>query len=274
MEELGILENGRLTAKAGDTALFGLAADRASAATTARINVGHSGARLKTATGLKLRADHGVAIDAVWDDSDCPVADSLGFYRVQTLVNSKEEYLRRPDRARCFSDETIAALKDAAIHAPTVQIMAADGLSPRAIEANLGEMYALVTRECARLGYDVGTPIFVKYGRVATMDKISTALGARVTLLFVGERPGLGTDESMSCYMGYECSALKPESQRNVVSNIHRRGLPVTDAAGQVVSLVGEMLAHCASGVDLNRLLRGAVFGAANAAGGLDSTHP
>jgi ethanolamine ammonia-lyase small subunit len=54
--------------------------------------------------------------------------------------------------------------------------------------------------------------------------------------------------------MGYECSENKPESQRNVVSNIHRAGLPVADAVTQIFALIGQMLEYGTSGVTLNRL--------------------
>ncbi|MDR3314795.1 MAG: ethanolamine ammonia-lyase subunit EutC [Oscillospiraceae bacterium] len=257
MEELGILQNGRLTGRAGDPGIFGRSAAQAKKVTSARVGVGRAGARMRTATNLQLRADHSVAMDAVWNDSDCPCVDPLGFYRIRSLVASKEEYIRRPDRARCFTPEALEALYAHAAFAPDVQVIAADGLSPRAIEANIEEMFALVRTACAERGYTFGTPVFVKYGRVATMDKIADALQAKVTLLFVGERPGLATNESMSCYMAYESSAAKPESQRNVVSNIHRAGLPVAAAAAQIMALVEQMFAYETSGVALNHILRG-----------------
>jgi len=268
MEELGILENGRLTDRAGDTSLFGLPKAAAQRYTSARINVGHTGARMKTHTYIKLRADHAIAMDAVWDDGNCEEADKLGFIRVQTLVTSKEEYIRRPDRARRFSAETIDYIKKTAIMKPQIQILAADGLSPRAIDANIAEIYRLVTDMCHEQGYTLGTPFFIKYGRVAAMDKISEAIGAQITLLFVGERPGLATDESMSCYMAYEASSAKPESQRNVVSNIHRGGLSNKTAAMHIMTLIKHMLIHETSGVELNMLTGGGEGSAARLAGG------
>ena len=36
-------------------------------------------------------------------------------------------------------------------------------------------------------GYTIGTPIFVKHGRVATMDIISEALNAKVTVILIGK---------------------------------------------------------------------------------------
>ena len=66
--------------------------------TNARLGVGRAGDRYKTETLLKFRADHAIAQDAVWTDIDETLIDEMGFYKVQTLVQNKEEYVRRPDR--------------------------------------------------------------------------------------------------------------------------------------------------------------------------------
>lgn len=169
--------------------------------TNARLGVGRAGDRFKTETLLKFRADHAIAQDAVWTDIDETLIDAMGFYKVQTLVQDKEEYVRRPDRGRIFSAETMAAIKRDCIHHPDVQLVVADGLSGFAINANLRDIYAIMMDGFAEKGYRVGTPIFVRYSRVATMDKLSEVLGAKVTIQLIGERPGLATGESMSVYM-------------------------------------------------------------------------
>jgi ethanolamine ammonia-lyase small subunit len=83
------------------------------------------------------------------------------------------------------------------------------------------------------------------------MDAISEALAAKVTLILIGERPGLATGESMSCYMGYEASRKKPESQRTVISNIHKRGTFPVEAGAQIVELIEIILKEKKSGVEL-----------------------
>lgn len=191
--------------------------------TPARICVGRAGTRFKTNTLLKFRADHAVAMDAVWSSVDENLIDELKFLKVQTLVKDKEEYITRPDLGKKFSTETTEYIKEKCMNAPEVQIIAGDGLSSTAINANLKDVYSIVTDGLKAKGYSVGTPIFVKYSRVATMDKISEALNAKITIILIGERPGLATGESMSCYMAYEASSKKPESQRTVISNIHRK---------------------------------------------------
>jgi len=167
------------------------------------------------------------------------------------LINDKEEYITRPDLGRAFSEETIANIKALCLNKPDVQIIVADGLSSHAIDANIQDIYPIIVDGLEAKGYKVGTPIFVKYGRVATMDKISEALNAKVTVLLVGERPGLATGESMSSYMAYESSTLKPESQRTVVSNIHKNGTPPVEAGAQIVYLIEVMMREKSSGVEL-----------------------
>jgi ethanolamine ammonia-lyase small subunit len=219
--------------------------------TNARICVGRSADRFKTETLLRFRADHAVAIDSVWSHVDETIIAELGFLKVQTLIKDKEEYITRPDFGRAFSEKTIDTIKTICIDKPDVQIIVADGLSSHAINANLKDIYPIIVDGIEAKGYKLGTPIFVKYGRVATMDKISETLTAKVTVLLVGERPGLATGESMSSYIAYEASTLKPESQRTVVSNIHKNGTPPVEAGAEIVSLVELMMREKSSGVGL-----------------------
>ncbi len=224
---------------------------RLKAGTLARICVGRAGSRYRTETLLRFRADHAVAMDAVWSSVDESIVDKLGFVKVQTLVSNKDEYLTRPDRGRRFTQDTLAEIKKKCIHEPDIQIVVADGLSAPAINENLRDIYPIIVEGLTAKGYKTGTPIFVRFGRVATMDRISEALHARITILLVGERPGLATGESMGCYMAFEASTQKPESQRTVVSNIHKNGTPPVEAGAYIVS-VAEIIMKCErSGVDL-----------------------
>jgi ethanolamine ammonia-lyase small subunit len=219
--------------------------------TNSRICIGRAGDRYKTETLLKFRADHAVAMDAVWSYIDESVVDELEFFKVQTLIEDKEQYITRPDLGRMFSEETIEVIKNKCIHDADVQIIATDGLSAHAINANLSNIYPIIVDGVKAKGLKLGTPIFVKFGRVATMDRISEALNAKVTILLVGERPGLATGESMSSYMGFEASTLKPESQRTVISNIHKNGTPAVEAGAQIVDLIEIMMKQEKSGIEL-----------------------
>ena len=219
--------------------------------TPARICTGRAGSRYKTSDYLRLRADHAVAMDAVWSYVDETIVDELGFFKVQSLAKDKEEYITRPDLGRSFSDEVIDDIKEKCINNIDVQIIAGDGLSSPAITSNLKDIYPMIVDGVKAKGYTIGTPIFIKHARVATMDKISEALNAKVTLILIGERPGLSTGESMSCYMAYEASSIKPESQRTVISNIHKNGMPPVEAGAQIVQLIEILIKEKKSGIDL-----------------------
>ena len=102
-------------------------------------------------------------------------------------------------------------------------------------------------------GIRAGAPLFLRHGRVKAEDRIGEAVGCAVVVMLVGERPGLGQSESMSCYAVYRPTADTLESDRSVLSNIHREGTPPVEAAAVIVDLVRDMLHWKASGIKLNR---------------------
>ena len=102
-------------------------------------------------------------------------------------------------------------------------------------------------------GISTGTPIFVKFGRVAAQDQISELLNAKIVCSFIGERPGLATAESMSAYISYMATVGMPEARRTVVSNIHKNGVPAVEAGAYIVDLLALILEKKASGVDLKK---------------------
>ncbi|CUH95377.1 Ethanolamine ammonia-lyase light chain [Propionispora sp. 2/2-37] len=220
-------------------------------ATNARVCVGRCGTSLRTETYLRYLSDHAAAMDAVWKHVDEKTIDQLGCIKVQTLAKNKAEYIKRPDLGRRFSEETAAFIKEKCRHDIDVQIIIGDGLSAYAIEHNVPDTYQILEDGLKSAGYIMGTPIFVKYARVATMDKISEYLNAMLSIIFIGERPGLITNESMSIYMAYQASSDKPEAQRNLISNIYKNGIPPIEAGAQAVQLAELIYKNKKSGIDL-----------------------
>lgn len=224
---------------------------RMKARTTARIGVGKAGARLNTQTMLTLRADHAQARDAVFVDVDPKLIESLGMFTVQTTCESKDNYITRPDMGRQLSDEAIRTLKERCIPNPDVQIYAADGLSSTAIQANLAKILPVITDSLKSKGLKVGTPFFLRFGRVGSQEHVAEVLGAKVVCVLIGERPGLATAESMSAYIAYNAYVGMPESKRTVVSNIHKNGTAAVEAGAYVADVICKILEQQASGVDL-----------------------
>lgn len=219
--------------------------------TPARIGIGRAGARYKTETMLRFRADHAAAQDSVFSDVPEEFLESANLFSIKSLCESKDEYLTRPDLGRKISKEEMSKLNGKIKKNPKVQIYVSDGLSSKAIEANIKDVLPALIQGLEAYGIDVGTPFFVKYGRVAAMDQISEETGAEVTCVLIGERPGLVTAESMSAYIAYKATVGMPESRRTVLSNIHKGGTPPVEAGAHIAEIIKIMLEKKASGLDL-----------------------
>lgn len=163
------------------------------AQTVARLGVWRAGPRYRTNTFLRFRADHAVAMDAVFTDVPEALLEEMGLFSVQTLCDSKDTYLTRPDLGRRLSDETVAELRKRCVLNPDVQIVVSDGLSSTSVSANIRDVLPAILQGLKSSGVTVGTPFFIKYGRVGAMDAVTEALGAKVTVILLGERPGLAT---------------------------------------------------------------------------------
>ena len=221
--------------------------------TTARIGVGRAGPRLNTRTMLTLRADHAKARDAVFLDVDQGVIDRLGLFTVQTKCAEKNQFLTRPDLGRQLSEEGARAVKERCAPNPDVQVFLADGLSSTAVEANAETILGLLLDALKDRGLTVGTPFFVRFGRVAVEDQVAELVGAKVVCVLIGERPGLGSAESMSAYIAYNARVGMPEARRTVVSNIHKDGISAAEAGAYIAELIEKIYHAKASGVELQQ---------------------
>ncbi|MEW9122552.1 MAG: ethanolamine ammonia-lyase subunit EutC [Thermotaleaceae bacterium] len=219
--------------------------------TPARVGISKAGARCKTESLLRFRADHGVAMDAVFTYVSEEFLEDWGLLAVSTMCTDKDEYLTRPDLGRKFNEETIELLKEKCGMNAQVQIYISDGLSSTAIETNAKDTYDAIVQGLNSYGIKVGKPFFVKHGRVPAMDVIGEALDPEVVVVLIGERPGLATGESMSCYMAYKPKIGMPESNRTVVSNIHSGGTPAVEAGAHIADVIKTMLEQKASGLNL-----------------------
>ena len=219
--------------------------------TPARLGVGRAGARYKTMSMLRVRADHAAAQDAVFSDVSEDFIKKNNFVFVQTLCKDKDEYLTRPDRGRRFDKDELEVIKKTVGQNPKVLIVVGDGLSSSAIEANVEDMIPALKQGLNMYQITVPPILFIKYARVGAMDDIGQATDADVICMLVGERPGLVTAESMSAYICYKPKHGIPESKRTVISNIHRGGTTPVEAGAHVAELIKRMLDKKASGIEL-----------------------
>lgn len=219
--------------------------------TPARLGCGKAGARYKTLTMLRFRADHAAAQDAVFSQVPEEFAEKNGMIPVITCCESKDQYLTRPDLGRILPETELAKLKAAIPKASRVQIVVGDGLSSAAITANAVDCMLALQAGLKSKGIETGKPIFVRYCRVGAGDAIADAIGCELVCMLVGERPGLVTDKSMSAYITYGAHRGIPESARTVISNIHDQGTPAVEAGAFAADLIETILRRKVSGVAL-----------------------
>lgn len=222
--------------------------------TAARVCTGRAGPRPRTQALLRFLADHSRSKDTVLKEVPLEWVQKHGLLEVQSEISDKNLYLTRPDMGRCLSASAIETLKTQCKANPDVQVVISDGLSTDAITANYDEILPPLLKGLELAGMNVGTPFFVRYGRVKIEDQIGELLGAKVVILLVGERPGLGQSESLSCYAVYSPRvATTVEADRTCISNIHRGGTPPVEAAAVIVDLAKRMLEQKASGISMTR---------------------
>lgn len=222
--------------------------------TAARVCLGRAGVRPRTLALLRFLADHSRSKDTVLKEVPAEWVAQQGLLEVQSEIVTKDQYLTRPDMGRRLSDKAVVTLQAECKKNPQVQVVISDGLSTDAVTVNFQEILPPLLEGLKHAGLDVGTPFFVRYGRVKVEDQIGELLGAQVVILLVGERPGLGQSESLSCYAVYKpTQAGTVEADRTCISNIHRGGTPPVEAAAVIVDLAKRMLEKKASGIALNQ---------------------
>jgi ethanolamine ammonia-lyase small subunit len=220
-------------------------------ATPARIAVGHTGPRYLTSTLLRFRADHAMAMDAVFTEVSDEWIQKNNLPRFKTQCENKDSFLTRPDLGRSFSAEDLQKIKAHVGGNSKVVVYIADGLSTTAVTTNAIDTFKAINDGLQRHNLKAAAPFFVQYGRVGAEDAISEATGAEVIVTLIGERPGLITAESMSAYMAYKATVNMPEARRTVISNIHKGGTPAVEAGGYIADIIKKMIDSKASGLDL-----------------------
>jgi ethanolamine ammonia-lyase small subunit len=226
--------------------------------TSARIALGRAGGSLPTREVLKFALDHAEARDAVNSELDFPRLEqdlSVFGLPVVTLASEAQDrksYLHNPDLGRRLSDDSLLRLENlcpAAEH--DVSIVVADGLSALAAQSHASTVLVSVIPSLVSKGFRVAPLALVRFGRVAIMDRVGAALHARVGLILIGERPGLGAADSLGAYLVFAPSVGKTDADRNCVSNIRPAGLPPEVAAGTISYLIQLMMRRRTSGISL-----------------------
>jgi ethanolamine ammonia-lyase small subunit len=225
--------------------------------TLARLGVGRAGPRYTTAAMLAMRADHARAVDAVMTAVAPDWARRNGLLEVHSQAVTREDYIRYPERGRRLSDadaRRVARLRPRGRAAqsakPTVLLCVGDGLSSAAVEKNAAPLLRALSRALAAR-YRVLKPIFIRNARVRIEDHLGELLRPDIVCMIVGERPGLATADSLSAYVIYRPTLKSIEPDRTVISNIHRGGISISEAARKIAALIDDAIRFKASGAAL-----------------------
>ncbi len=234
---------------------------RAAQHTTALLGIGAVGTRYATEVVLQFQAELAVAHSAVAAELPDDWAAAHGFVPLRSRAQSHREFLLRPDLGRRLDEPSLAALRElrgrvapggpGGAEAIDVQIILADGLSASACQSGGVALYQATAEACRARGLRVGPAVCAKFARVWLEDEIGQELGAKVAILLLGERPGLGTGDGLSAYLVYEPRVGKTDGDRNMMSNLHARGTPAGEAAPRLAALAQAMIAQRQSGVAL-----------------------
>jgi ethanolamine ammonia-lyase small subunit len=226
------------------------------ARTPARIFVAR-GASYTTQMELELRGAHANAVDAVWTEFDPEKDFPPGFvarwelFAVSSEAQSKSQFLLRPDLGRKLKAADKNLIVQRCTQAPDFQIVIGDGLSGIAVSEQVPALFTLLQRRVQSNGWSTGVSFSVRYCRVGIMNDIGDLLTPRVLVLLIGERPGLAIASSLSAYMAYCPRSGHTDADRNLISNIHARGVRVEDAADRIIHLAARMMARKQSGTTL-----------------------
>lgn len=226
--------------------------------TKARIAIGRCGSSIPTSELLAFKLSHAKAIDAV----------HVGFQKADVVANlkkisnnevlslhskamSRAEYLQRPDLGRTLSDSSTREIKLLSkLDAYDISIVVADGLSTLAIEQNIMPLFQELL-PALKSKYTLAPICVVEQARVAIADSISELFNARMAIIFIGERPGLMSPDSLGIYMTYEAKMGTTDERRNCISNVRQDGMSYKSASSKLMYLIDESFQRKLSGVNL-----------------------
>jgi ethanolamine ammonia-lyase small subunit len=234
---------------------------RIRARTPARVLAERVGAGYRTDTQLELREAHAAARDAVRTELNLErdlgeeFAATWKLFVVTTEAATKDQYLLRPDLGRRLSEDSIRTIQARCPQGADLQVAIGDGLSVTAVATQVPGLLPLIARGAEARGWKLGQPFVVSYCRVGVMNPVGELLQPQVVVLLIGERPGLATAESLSAYMAYRPRNGHTDAQRNLISNIHARGVPAMAAAQRILGLAAQMMRSGRSGAELKEEL-------------------
>ena len=204
---------------------------------------------------------------------------------IEPTPNDRRAYLRRPDLGRKLHPESITILQNSVILSedsrnassreaqskdpeaasstptaphgsanehPRILFLLADGLSALAVERHALPLLD-ATLPLLPASYFLLPPAIATNARVALADEIGHILGAEITVLLIGERPGLSSADSLGVYITWNPQPGKTtDAERNCISNIRgHEGLSYAEAAHRIAHYIAEATRLHTTGIAL-----------------------
>jgi ethanolamine ammonia-lyase small subunit len=209
--------------------------------TPARVSLPTTGNSIATAEVLNFQLAHAQARDAVHAvldiaafarrlEAELPILAAAGIPVLQLRSNASNRavYLRHPHLGRTLDADSVAQLRASTCD---LSIAVADGLSALAVERNAIPLLAELLPRLLDAGWTLGPLALVREGRVAIGDPVGLGVGARLSLVLIGERPGLSSADSLGAYLTWQPHPDRTDADRNCLSNIRDGGLSAVVAA-------------------------------------------
>lgn len=225
-------------------------------ATPARLAQGRVGTRYTTAKAIELRAEHAIALDAVHSQLPENFAAVHNLIPLRTQAKDHEHFLLHPDAGRRLDDASKALLLKEGTRGADVVVIVGDGLSAWATEKQVPALLPALLKALAAERFVVGKPLLVRQARIGVQDEIGVLLGAKSTVILVGERPGLGTGDSLSMYTAFQPRLNQDNAEKNCISNVRDMGFPPPEAAAECAKLMRRTFDAGGGGIHLVRPMR------------------
>jgi ethanolamine ammonia-lyase small subunit len=225
--------------------------------TNARIALGRTGVASPLKEVLDFRMCHAHARDAVYSIMNVNELFEafqqfqLPVVNVKSKAKDRAEYLQRPDHGRKLDDISINKLKNESSYSADVVIVIADGLSATAINDHAFPVLVKLIPLLKQSLLAISPIIITEQARVAIADEIGSILNAKLSVILIGERPGLSSPDSMGAYITYQPFPGKTDESRNCISNIRPQGLAYDAAAEKIARLINSSLQLKLSGTML-----------------------
>ncbi|WP_158997914.1 ethanolamine ammonia-lyase subunit EutC [Pigmentibacter ruber] len=226
--------------------------------TPARIALGRVGQSIPTQEILNFGLSHALAKDAIYTELNINfISEQLNEKGVSSLVlksmaESKKDYLMNPNLGRRLNDKSKKLLQEQPWHENSIALIFADGLSATAVHNHAIPLFLelnFLLKDDSR--FNLSPVLLAKHARVALSDEVGEKLNCIASLIFIGERPGLSSPDSLGVYITWNPKIGRLESERNCISNIRHEGLSYKLAAYKIFWILQKAKELNATGVIL-----------------------